>query len=42
MVLDRRLFAAFAVLAALPIGSAHAQPSPPQPKPEAKPEMMEN
>jgi len=42
MVLDRRLFAAFAVLVALPIGSAQAQPSPPQPKPEAKPEMMEN
>jgi len=38
MVLDRRLFAAIAVLAALPIVSAKAQPSPAQPKPE----MMEN
>jgi len=38
MVLDRRLFAALAVLAALPIAAAEAQPSPAQPKPE----MMEN
>ena len=38
MVLDRRLVAAFAVLAALPIASAQGQPAPPQPKPE----MMEN
>ena len=38
MVLDRTLFAAFAVLIGLPIAAANAQPSPPQ----AKPEMMEN
>jgi L-ascorbate metabolism protein UlaG (beta-lactamase superfamily) len=42
MVLDRRLLAALAVLAALPIASAEAQRSAPAPKPEAKPEMMEN
>ena len=42
MVLDRRLLAAIAMLAALPIGWARAQPSPAQPKPESKPEMMEN
>ena len=39
MVLDRRLFAAIAMLAALPIVAAQAQPSPAQPN---KPEMMEN
>src|SRR3977135_3287250 len=38
MVLDRRLLAAMAMLAALPIAAAKAQPSPAQPKPE----MMEN
>ena len=42
MVLDRRLFAAIAMLAALPIASAQGQLAPAQPKPEAKPEMMEN
>ncbi len=42
MVLDRRLLAATAMLAALLIASAQGQPTPAQPKPEAKPEMMEN
>ena len=42
MVLDQRLFAVLAVLAALPIASAQGQSTPAQPKPEAKPEMMEN
>jgi len=42
MVLDRRLLAATAMLAALAIASAQGQPTPAQPKPEAKPEMMEN
>jgi L-ascorbate metabolism protein UlaG (beta-lactamase superfamily) len=38
MVLDRLLFAAFAMLIGLPSAPAAAQPSPPQ----AKPEMMEH
>ena len=46
MVLDRRLFAALALLATLPIASVQAQPLPAEPKselkPEAKPEMLEN
>jgi L-ascorbate metabolism protein UlaG (beta-lactamase superfamily) len=42
MVLGRRLIAAVAVWAALPLILAHAQPSPAQPKDPAKPEMMEN
>jgi L-ascorbate metabolism protein UlaG (beta-lactamase superfamily) len=42
MVLDRTLIAALAVLVALPLVSANAQPSPAQPKDPAKPEMMEN
>jgi L-ascorbate metabolism protein UlaG (beta-lactamase superfamily) len=39
MVLDRRLLAALVALTVLPLGSARAQPAPPQ---DAKPEMMEN
>jgi L-ascorbate metabolism protein UlaG (beta-lactamase superfamily) len=42
MVLGRRLAAAFALWAALPFVSAHAQPAPAQPGNPAKPEMMEN
>ena len=34
MVLDRTLFAALAMLAALPIASVQARPSPPAPKTE--------
>ena len=42
MVLDRRLLAAVALLAALPFAWAYAQPTPDQPKAAPKPEMMEN
>jgi L-ascorbate metabolism protein UlaG (beta-lactamase superfamily) len=42
MVLDRRRIAALALMLALPVVSAVAQPLPPQPQDRAKPEMMEN